>query len=49
MGHNISKSVLLLVFTVVIACGIYPGAVWLVGHLFFPFQAEGSLLKGPDG
>ena len=49
MAHNISKSVLLLVFTVVIACGIYPGAVWLVGHLFFRFQAEGSLLKGPDG
>src|SRR5450631_3981662 len=49
MGHNISKSVLLLVFTVVIACGIYPGAVWLVGHFLFPFQAEGSLLMGPDG
>src|ERR1035437_1637653 len=49
MSHYISKSVLLLVFTVVIACGIYPGAVWLVGHVLFPFQAEGSLLMGPDG
>jgi K+-transporting ATPase ATPase C chain len=49
MSKYISKSVLLLVFTVVIACGIYPGAVWLVGHLFFPFQAEGSMLMGPDG
>jgi K+-transporting ATPase ATPase C chain len=49
MSHYISKSVLLLVFTVVIACVIYPGAVWLVGHVFFPFQAEGSLLVGPDG
>jgi K+-transporting ATPase ATPase C chain len=49
MLQHISKSILLLIFTVVIACGIYPGAVWLVGHLMFPFQAEGSLLKGPDG
>ena len=49
MSKYISKSVLLLVFTVVIACGLYPGAVWLVGHLFFPFQAEGSMLMGPDG
>ena len=24
-------------------------AVWAVGHLFFPFQAEGSMLMGPDG
>lgn len=49
MVQHISKSILLLIFTVVIACGVYPGAVWLVGHLLFPFQAEGSLLKGPDG
>ena len=49
MARYISKSVLLLVFTVVIACGIYPGAVWLVGHVLFPIQAEGSLLMGPDG
>ena len=49
MSHYISKSVLLLVLTVVIACGIYPGAVWLVGYILFPFQAEGSLLRGPDG
>ena len=45
----ISKSILLLLITVVLVCGIYPAAVWAVGHLFFPFQAEGSLLIGPDG
>lgn len=49
MSKYISKSVLLLSFTVVLACGVYPGAVWLVGQVFFPFQAEGSLLTGPDG
>ncbi len=49
MSRYIAKSVLLLAFTVIIACGIYPGAVWLVAHVLFPFQAEGSLLMGPDG
>jgi potassium-transporting ATPase KdpC subunit len=49
MSRTISKSIFLLAVTVVLACGIYPAAVWAVGHLFFPFQAEGSLLKGPDG
>ena len=39
----------MLLITVVLVCGIYPAAVWAVGHLFFPFQAEGSLLTGPDG
>src|SRR5579862_6150006 len=45
----ISKSVWLLIFTVVICCGLYPLALWAVGQIFFPFQANGSLLKGPDG
>jgi K+-transporting ATPase ATPase C chain len=49
MFRIISKSLLLLLFTVVLACGIYPAAVWAIGHLFFPFQAEGSLVTGPDG
>jgi K+-transporting ATPase ATPase C chain len=49
MSRYISKSVFLLLITVVIVCGIYPGAVWVIGRVFFPFKAEGSLLKGPDG
>jgi K+-transporting ATPase ATPase C chain len=49
MSRYISKSVFLLLITVVIVCGIYPGAVWVIGHVFFPSKAEGSLLKGPDG
>ena len=28
---------------------LYPLAVWAIGKVFFPFQANGSLLKGPDG
>ena len=49
MSRYVSRSVLLLLITVVIVCGIYPGVVWVIGHIFFPFQAEGSLLMGPDG
>jgi len=49
MSRHISKSILLLLITVVVVCGIYPGVVWLIGRVFFPFKAEGSLLRGPDG
>lgn len=49
MSRYISKSVLLLVISVIIVCGIYPGALWLVGRIFFPSQASGSLVRGPDG
>jgi K+-transporting ATPase ATPase C chain len=45
----ISKSIWLLIFSLMICCGLYPLALWAVGQVFFPFQANGSLLKGPDG
>jgi K+-transporting ATPase ATPase C chain len=44
-----SKSLLLLGVSVVICCGLYPLVLWGIGQIFFPFQANGSLLKGPDG
>jgi len=34
---------------VAIVCVIYPGMVWVIGQVFFPAQANGSLLRGPDG
>jgi K+-transporting ATPase ATPase C chain len=49
MSRYISKSVLLLTFTVVICCGIYPLLLWAIGQSVFPFQANGSMLTGPDG
>jgi K+-transporting ATPase ATPase C chain len=49
MFRNLSKSVILLIFTVVLACGIYPLAVWAIGQALFPFQANGSLLKDSHG
>jgi K+-transporting ATPase ATPase C chain len=49
MFKYISRSFLLLLFSVVICCVIYPSVVWVIGQVFFPFQANGSLVKGPDG
>jgi len=49
MSRYVSKSLLLLLFTVPILCILYPAAVWIVGRVFFPFQANGSMLTGPDG
>jgi len=47
--RTISKSVLLLAVTVVVCCVAYPAVIWGIGHIFFPFQANGSMLTGPDG
>ena len=49
MLRILSKSILLLTLTVVICTGVYPLVIWAIGQVFFPFQANGSLLKGPDG
>jgi K+-transporting ATPase ATPase C chain len=45
----ISKSLWLLGFAVVLCCGVYPLVLWAIGQTVFPFQANGSMLKGPDG
>lgn len=43
------KSTLLLFFSLFFICIIYPVALWLVGQIFFPFQANGSLLLDTNG
>lgn len=45
----ISKSAMLLLFSVVICCGIYPLVLWAIGQTIFPFEANGSMVNGPDG
>jgi K+-transporting ATPase ATPase C chain len=49
MSRYISKSLWLLTFSVVICCLIYPLALWAIGQTLFPFEANGSMLMGPDG
>jgi K+-transporting ATPase ATPase C chain len=49
MRRYISKSLWLLFFSVVICCLIYPAVLWAIGQTLFPFQANGSILQGPDG
>jgi K+-transporting ATPase ATPase C chain len=49
MSKSISKSLWLLLFAVVITCVVYPLALWAIGQAVFPFQANGSIVKGPDG
>ncbi|MEX3790401.1 potassium-transporting ATPase subunit C [Paraburkholderia sp. BR14374] len=36
-------------FAVVLVCGIYPGILWVIGQTAFRFQANGSIVDGPDG
>lgn len=49
MLRHLSKSLWVLGLAVLLFCGVYPGALWLVGQTLFPLQANGSLLRGPEG
>jgi len=49
MSKIIRKSLLLLLFAVVICCVVYPLVLLAIGQTFFPFQSNGSIVKGPDG
>lgn len=40
----LGKSILLLGLLIVIVDIIYPLALWIIGQVFFPFQANGSIL-----
>ena len=49
MLRNLMKSAWLIAFSVVLLCGVYPAVLWVIGQVLFPFQANGSILAGPDG
>lgn len=41
---SLSKSIFLLISLVIITCIIYPVILWIIGQIFFAFQANGSML-----
>jgi K+-transporting ATPase ATPase C chain len=45
MGKHIAISIRMTIVMLVICCGAYPLVVWALGHLLFPYQANGSLIK----
>jgi len=49
MIRYVTKSVLLLGLTLAICVVAYPLAIWVIAQTIFPEQANGSLLRGPDG
>ena len=49
MLRHVGKSVVLLGFTLAICCVAYPLVVWVIAQTVFPEQANGSLVRGPDG
>src|ERR1700675_3668191 len=49
MLRYLSKSIWLLGLITVLVCGIYPAVLWVIGQTAFPFQANGSIVDGPDG
>ena len=48
MWQSLKKSIFLLTSLVVVVCGIYPFALWVIGQAAFPFQANGSIVYGLD-
>ena len=48
LWNQLRISIVATLTTAVIVCGIYPAVVWGLAQMFFPFQANGSLI-GKDG
>lgn len=49
MLRTFTTSLILLIFLVIIVCGIYPATLWFIGQTVFPFQANGSILLNSEG
>lgn len=49
MLTDLKRSVVFTVLSMLMFGGAYHAAVWAVGRALFPAQAEGSLLRRPDG
>jgi len=49
MWRYLSKSIWLLVVSVIVVCGIYPAILWAIGQTLFPFEANGSFVRDDSG
>src|SRR5262249_32079555 len=49
MLNHMRACLVLLILTLLICCVVYPLTLWAAGRTLFPAQAEGSLLRGPNG
>jgi len=49
MLKELKTAILAMLVLAFILCGIYPLLVWGCGQVFFPSQANGSLIRGKDG
>ena len=49
MLTEITRGVLFTIVTMVLFGGVYHAGVWAIGHVAFPAQAQGSLIRRDDG
>jgi K+-transporting ATPase ATPase C chain len=49
MVQDIKRGLLFTLVTMALFGGVYHGALWAIGRVVFPAQAEGSLIRRPDG
>ncbi len=47
-AKTLSKSIFLLFMLLIVTCLFYPFVLWLIGQIFFSFQANGSLIYDKD-
>ena len=46
---DLKNSIIATIVFAIVCCGIYPVAVWGMGKVLFPHQADGSLVTDKDG
>ncbi|HZI93213.1 MAG TPA: potassium-transporting ATPase subunit KdpC [Patescibacteria group bacterium] len=49
MLQDVKRGLLFTMVTMVLFGGLYPMALWAVGRVVFPAQAEGSLIRSTEG
>ena len=46
---EIKTSIIATIVLAIICSGLYPLAIWAIGQVIFPYQANGSLIEAKDG